>query len=69
MDARATGRRLAAVLPLLLAVLTYAETLRSPWQYDDWVTVVGNPALASLRSALSPTGRSEERRVGKECRL
>ncbi len=58
-DARSTGRRLSAVLPLLLAVLMYAETLRSPWQYDDWVTVVGNPALASLRSALSPADTSE----------
>ena len=57
--ARATGRRLAAGLPLLLAVLMYAETLRSPWQYDDWVTVAGNPALASLRSALSPADMSE----------
>jgi len=47
-----TGRRWPVViLPALCAVLVYAETLQSPFQYDDWVTVVDNPALTSAWAA------------------
>jgi tetratricopeptide (TPR) repeat protein len=53
------GPWLAAILPGLCAVALYAETLGSPWQYDDWVTIVDQPALASLRTALSSWGAGE----------
>src|SRR3954471_4329716 len=56
-EAQARERRLvlvAAVSLALAALVAYANSFSVPLIFDDWVTLLHNPKLRELSSALSP---------------